>query len=92
MDYTDDLGKLKIIKNGVETECDILFTFTCEELGKNYIGYTDGTISKNGRKNIYVNSYDPILGFKQLEDVKTKAEMDMIQDVLKQIDQDEGGI
>lgn len=90
MEYTDDLGKLTILKNGKETECDVLFTFECEELGKNYVGYTDNSIGSNNRKNIYVSSYDPVIGLNELEDITTEAEMNMVLDVLRQIDGDKG--
>lgn len=78
--------KIKIMKNGIEIDCDILFTFDCEDTGKCYIGYTDHTIASNGRKNIYVSAFDPILGFGTLEDITTEEEKVMIRDVLEEID------
>ncbi len=87
MKYESDLGQVIIEKDGQERNCDVLFTFDCEELGKTYIGFTDHTISENGRKNIYVKSYNPIVGTK-LEDVSTPEELEMIGEVLTQIDQD----
>lgn len=88
MEYEEELGKLTIMKAGKEVECDVLFTFECEELGKMYVGYTDQTIGENNRKNVYVSSYDPVLGFDKLEDIESQEELDMIHDVLSQIDQD----
>jgi len=77
--------KIIIKKDGKEVACDILFTFDCEETQKGYIGYTDHSLDKKGRKNIYVSSFDPILGMKVLEDIETEQEKEMIQDVLRQI-------
>ena len=88
MDEEKDFNGAKIVidKNGEKIECDILFTFDCEDTEKAYIGYTDNSIDKNGRKTIYVSSYDPVIGYGTLEDIKTQEEMEMINDVLKEID------
>lgn len=81
--------KIVINKNGQEVECDILFTFDCDDNGKSYIGYTDHSFGDNGRKNIYVSSYNPIMGPGTLEDITEKEELDMLQDVLQQIEKGE---
>lgn len=52
MDIVDDLGKIVIDKNGKDVEYDVLLTFNCEELGKNYIVYTDNEFTNN--KKIYM--------------------------------------
>ena len=78
--------KITIMKDGKEIDCDILFTFDCEETGKVYIGYTDHTIAANGRKNIYVSAYDPVLGLGTLEDIETEEEKAMVREVLEEID------
>lgn len=85
MEQLDDLGTITIKKNGQEVECEVLFTFENDELKKQYIGYTDHSIGGNGRKNIYVSSYDPLLGTNKLEDITTPEELDMVRDVLNQI-------
>lgn len=85
MEQLDDLGTITIKKNGQEVECEVLFTFENDELKKQYIGYTDHSIGENGRKNIYVSSYDPLLGTNKLEDITTPEELDMVRDVLNQI-------
>ncbi len=86
MEYTDELGKITIEKNGQAVECDVLFTFNCDELGKNYVGYTDHSIAENGRKNIYVSSYNPFIGLEELEAITDPDELAMVQDVLSEID------
>ena len=88
MDEENNLDEEKIIiqKNGREIECDILFTFDSEDTDKAYIGYTDNSINENGRKNIYVSAYDPVMGYGTLEDIETEEEMAMINDVLMEID------
>ncbi len=85
MEQVDELGTITIIKDGKEVECEILFTFENDELKKQYIGYTDHSLGENGRKNIYVSSYNPLLGTDKLEDITTQEELDMVKDVLSQI-------
>ena len=88
METIDRKEKIVILKDGKEVECNILFTFDCDQTGKSYIGYSDNSMGENGRKNIYVSSYDPIIGTGELGDITDKAELDMVQDVLMQIDEE----
>ena len=85
MGQVDELGTITIMKDGKEVECEVLFTFENDELKKQYIGYTDHSIGENGRKNIYVSSWNPVLGTDKLEDITTQEELDMVRDVLNQI-------
>ncbi len=78
--------KIIINKNGQAVECDILFTFDSVNTGKAYVGYTDNSIASNGRKNIYVSSFDPVLGYGTLEDITSEEELAMVKDVLAEID------
>lgn len=78
--------KITINKNGQDVECRVLFTFDSEDTNKAYIGYTDDSIAANGRKNIYVSAFDPVLGLGTLEDVTSKEELAMIGEVLEEID------
>ena len=85
MEQVDQLGTITIMKDGKEVECEVLFTFENDELKKQYIGYTDHSIGENGRKNIYVSSWNPVLGTDKLEDITTQEELDMVRDILNQI-------
>lgn len=78
--------KIVIEKDGEAVNCDILFTFDSEDTNKSYVGYSDHSIGENGRKNIYVSSYDPVLGFGKLESITDEKELEMIHDVLLEID------
>ena len=80
--------KIIIEKHGKQVECDILFTFDSEDTGKVYVGYSDHSIASNGRKNIYVTSYDPIIGINSLEDITDERELAMVRQVLAQIDRE----
>lgn len=83
-----NVEKITILKDNKEMECEILFTFDCEENGKSYLGYTDHSFGNNGRKNIYISSYDPVVGTGKLEDISSANELEMIQKVLMQIDEE----
>lgn len=88
-----DMEKEKIIleKDNEQIECDILFTFDCEETKKSYVGYSDNKVAPNGRKTIYVSSYDPSKEEIELEDITDPKELNMIQDVLSKIDDEATG-
>ena len=86
MEFDMENDKIQIEKNGEVVDCDILFTFDCEDNLKSYVGYTDHSIGQNGRKNIYVSSYNP-LGLKlELEDITDEKELEMVNDVLMKFD------
>ena len=84
--YDIENEKVTIERDGETIECDVLFTFDSEDTGKAYVGYTDHSIAANGRKNIYVSSYDPMDSDGTLEDITDEAELAMINDVLVEID------
>lgn len=76
---------ITILKDGKEVECEILFTFDSEDTMKSYVGYTDNKVDSNSKKNIYVSSYDPILGIGKLESITDDKEKQMIDEVLNSI-------
>ena len=86
MEFDIENEKIRLEVNGKEVEYDVLFTFDSEDTLKSYVGYTDHSIAANGRKNIYVSSYDPLSTGKVLEEVTDERELSMINDVLEQID------
>ena len=83
--------KLILEVDGKEVEYSILFTFDSKDTNKSYIGYTDNKISINGRKTIYVSSYNPLSEKIELEDITDEKELNMIQDVLSKIDSEATG-
>jgi len=78
--------KVTIDKDGMITECDVLFSFDSEDTGKAYIGYTDHSIAANGRKNIYVSAYNPLDSDGTLEDITNPQELALVNEVLVEID------
>ncbi len=86
MNYDISEEKIVVEKDGAITECDVLFSFDSMDTMKSYIGYTDHEIAKNGRKNIYVSSYDFLKPTIELEDITDEKELEMIYQVLDRLD------
>lgn len=80
--------KIQLEKDGKTVDCDILFTFDSEDTMKSYVGYTDHSIASNGRKNIYVSSFDPFKPKLELENITDEKELEMIGEVLTQFDEE----
>ncbi len=88
MEFDLENEKIQLEKDGKTIECDVLFTFDSEDTMKSYVGYTDHSIASNGRKNIYVSSFDPFKPKLVLEDVTDQKELQMIGEVLAQFDEE----
>ncbi len=86
-DFDLDGEKITMIKDGREIECNILFTFDSDDTMKSYVGFTDNTTASNGRKNIYVQSFNPSAPIIKLENITDEKELEMVNDVLIQIDE-----
>ncbi len=86
MRFDVDNEKIVIEKENEVVEYDILFTFDCEANKKSYVGYSDNKLATNGRKTIYVSSYNPLSKEVELEDITDPKELEMIQNVLNKID------
>lgn len=80
-----DGQKVIMNKDGKRIECDVLFTFDCEDTMRIYIGYTDNSFDLLGRKNIYVSSYNPFSLYNKLENITDERELAMVGDVIKRI-------
>lgn len=82
-----------IDENGNEVLCEILFTFNSEEFGKNYvIFYPTGSDSDEEEQvevmaAAYVEGED---GQGELQAIETDEEWEMIENVLKEFDENEG--
>ena len=86
MEFDLENEKIQMEKDGKIVDCDILFTFDSEDTMKSYVGYTDHSFASNGRKNIYVSSFDPFKPKLALEDITDEKELQMIGEVLAQFD------
>ena len=86
MEFDINNEKIQIKRNGEIIDCDVLFSFDCEDTMKSYVGYTDNSFGTNGRKNIFVSAYNPLKAKIELEDITDERELKMIGEVLNQID------
>lgn len=81
----ENFEKLVLQVDGQDVEYDILFTFTCDETGLGYVGYTDHSQDESGAEQVFVGSYDPVYGKSRLNPITTDAEWEMVSDVIEQI-------
>lgn len=73
--------RVKIMdEQGNLVERKILFTFECEELGKNYIAYEG-----NNPQEVCVVSYNPEVDLNKFEPVTDTEELKMVNDILNEI-------
>ena len=72
----------KIIENGREISCDILFTFSDDNNNINYIVYTDGTKDEEGDLEIYASRYTLKGNDYYLEEIKTESEWNLIDNMI----------
>ena len=68
--------------DGVETECEVLFTFDSEETGKSYIAYTDNTVDESGNTKVYASIYTPNEEPMNLIPIETDKEWKIIETIL----------
>ena len=88
MNFDISKEKIELEKDGKLLECDVLFTFNSLETKKSYIGYTDKIVASNGRRNIYISSFDPLKNYIELENIEDEKELNMVYNVLQQLDND----
>ena len=75
--------KFTIINDeGVELECEVLFTVDSDETKKSYIVYTDNSVDEDGNVKTYASIYDPTGESLKLEPIESEKEWDMIEKIL----------
>lgn len=77
-----------INKDGVEIDCEVLFTFESEETKKNYIVYTDNTKDEEGNIKVYASIYDPEKENNELMPIETDREWRVIETILDSIQEE----
>lgn len=78
-------------ENGVETKCDVLFTFDSEETGKSYIVYTDNSVDVDGNTKVFASTYNPDSEDRQLMPIETEKEWKIIEIILDEIQSELSG-
>ena len=87
-EFLEEDEQIIITDNGKQITCDLLFTFESDDKNTIYVGYTDNVVDSNGRKNIYVGKFNKDSDTNYLEKIETEEEQKLVQEVLKQIDED----
>lgn len=77
--------KIVVEKDGKKVECDVLFTFDCDELSKSYIGYTDYSKDDNGDINIYACAVNHLSVDNYIESITDPKELEMVNSVIEDI-------
>ena len=77
---------------GETFECEVLFTFTSDENGKDYMVYTDNTFDEYGNVKVYASTYttDENGGI-NLEAITDEKEWKMIDELIASIQEEEAG-
>lgn len=75
--------KFKVIDNGKEIECNILFTFKDESNDINYVVYTDGTKDNDGDLKIYSSRYVQENKNIILKPIESDYEWDLIDNMIE---------
>jgi uncharacterized protein YrzB (UPF0473 family) len=51
----EEIASFKVMNDdGIEVECEVLFSFESEETGKNYIVYTDNTLDEDDNTRVFI--------------------------------------
>lgn len=72
-------------EEGLEVECEILFTFDSDETKKSYIVYTDNTLDGDGNTKVYASVYDPTGKNPSLMPIETEKEWLVIENILSSV-------
>ena len=72
-------------ENGIEKECEVLFTFESEETNKNYMVYTDHTQDEAGNTRVFASSFEPNDPNSKLLPIETEKEWNIIKTILAEI-------
>ncbi len=82
----DEVMTFKVTNDdGVEVECEVLFTFEREGTGKNYIVYTDNTLDEEGNTKVYASIYNPHEAETNLLPIETDEEWTIIETILGEL-------
>ena len=74
--------------HGVESQCEVLFTFEDTESKNNYIVYTDHTTDEEGHVRVYANQLDPECMDSNLLPITDDRIWDVIENILNQFRED----
>lgn len=76
-------------ENGLDIECEELYSFKNEELGKNYMVYTDNSYDDEGNLCIYAAIYNPIDEEKKLIPIEDDNEWAFVEEMIDTLQEGE---
>jgi uncharacterized protein YrzB (UPF0473 family) len=72
---------IMVDEDGNEVECEVLFTFDCEDTGKSYAVYTDNTEDEDGNTVVYASIVSDDTD--ELLPIETEEEQEMINELME---------
>lgn len=75
-------------EDGVETECELLFTFESDETHKSYMCYTDNSLDDEGNIMVYGATFDPDEEEFNLYPLESDEEWTIIRTILDEMQKD----
>ena len=88
--FKEEIASFKAVNDdGIEVECEVLFTFESEETGKNYIVYTDNTLDEDDNTKVFASIYDPDEEETVLQPIETDEEWAIIEKILDALQNDD---
>ena len=86
----EEIGSFKVMNDdGIEVECEVLFSFESEETGKNYIVYTDNTLDEDDNTKVFASIYNPDEEETVLQPIETDEEWAIIEKILDALQNDD---
>lgn len=81
------------VKNakGIESECEVLFTFDSDQTKKSYVVYTDNTTDESGALKVYASIYDANGKDTTLLPLETEEEWNTVEAILNKLEENKDG-
>lgn len=71
--------------NGETIDCEVLFRYRKQSIGRNYVVYTDGAVTEEGRLKVYAAYNDDTDLDTKLKPVRTAQELQEIMGIMADI-------
>ncbi len=81
--------------NGKDIICDVICTYKDEDTNKDFIVFTDRTLDKNNKLNLYYSLYEKIdnnIKLIEITDIEDKRTgLQLIEEIVKEMDGEQNG-
>ena len=81
--------------NGKDIICDVICTYKDEDTNKDFIVFTDRTLDKNNKLNLYYSLYEKIdnnIKLIEITDIEDKRTgLQLIEEIVKEMDSEQNG-